>query len=84
MTASAFDWREDRRRQHGLYPGQCEALTRRAEGATYEEIGKAMGLSRSTVCSYLGGARIAMGAETVDETIVRARALELIPYYRRG
>ena len=84
MTATSFDWKNQRRHQQSLYPGQREALTRRGDGATHEEIATAMHIDRQTVTSYLGGARIALGCDSIDATVEAARAAGLIPFYREG
>lgn len=77
-----LSWKDSRARQHSLYPGQREALTRRAEGANNTAIGEVMGVNRQTVASYLGGAREALGAESIESAVIAARELGLIPYYR--
>jgi DNA-binding CsgD family transcriptional regulator len=76
------NWKDGRARQHSLYPGQREALTRRAEGASNTAIGEAMGVNRQTVASYLGGAREALGAPSIDAAVGFATIRGLIPFYR--
>lgn len=75
-------WKRERERQHGLYPGQREALTRRMEGASNGLIAESMQVSKQTVASYLGGAKVALGAESIDSAILGAESLGLIPFYR--
>lgn len=84
-------WKDDRRRQHSLYPGQREALTRwrpapsrREAGAVLREIADAMGVSQQTVASYLGGAKVALGAESFADAREMAARSGLVPFYREG
>lgn len=82
MTATSFEWKDQRRHQQSLYPGQREALTRRHDGATHEQIAAAMGINRQTVTSYLGGAKIALGVASIAEACGKAAEAGLIPFYR--
>lgn len=82
-------WKAERKRQRSLYPGQREALTRwrpgatRAEqGAVLREIAEAMNVGQQTVTSYLGGAKVALGAADVATARQMAAAQGLIPFYR--
>ncbi len=82
-------WKNDRARQHSLYPGQREALTRwrpstdrRAAGVVLEEIAVAMGVTTQTVSSYLGGAKVALGARDFAHARQLAAFQDLVPYYR--
>jgi hypothetical protein len=84
-------WKNERRRQHSLYPGQREALTRwhpggsKAErGAVLRQIADAMNITQQTVASYLGGAKVALGADTFEQAQRAAEDQQLIPYYRGG
>lgn len=79
---TGMKWKDERARQHSLYPGQREALTRRLEGADNAAIAAAMEVSKPTVASYLGGAKVALGAESIDSAILGAQELGLIPFYR--
>lgn len=82
MTATSFEWKDQRRNQLSLYPGQREALTRRRDGSSIPQIAAAMGINRQTVTSYLGGAKIALGLATIAETCEAAAEMGLIPFYR--
>lgn len=82
MTAGSLGWKNDRARQHSLYPGQREALTYRAEGYTPTQTAEGMQVSVATVSSYLGGAKVALGAETIDAAVRIAREQRLIPFHR--
>jgi DNA-binding CsgD family transcriptional regulator len=82
MTSGSFGWKKDRVRQHSLYPGQREALTRRATGASYQTIGDAMGVTKQTVASYLGGAMVALGSASIEEACREAEQRGLIPFLR--
>lgn len=84
MTAGSFGWKGDRARQHSLYPGQREALTYRAEGYTPTDTAVGMGISVATVSSYLGGAKVALGADSIDAAVRIAREQRLIPFRRAG
>ncbi|UTN93051.1 helix-turn-helix DNA binding domain protein [Streptomyces phage Marky] len=77
-------WKHERARQHSLYPGQREALTRRLEGADNAQIADAMDVSKPTVASYLGGAKVALGADSIDEAATVAQEQGLIPFYREA
>jgi len=84
-------WKDDRRRQHSLYPGQREALTRwrpapsrREAGAVLREIAAEMGVSQQTVASYLGGAKVALGADNFVTARETAVSQGLVPFYREG
>jgi DNA-binding CsgD family transcriptional regulator len=79
---TGLGWKNERARQHSLYPGQREALTRRAAGQDNGEIAGAMGVSKATVASYLGGAKVALGAESIESACLGAEVLGLIPFYR--
>jgi DNA-binding CsgD family transcriptional regulator len=81
---TGVSWKEERARQHSLYPGQREALTRRQQGASNAEIAEAMNVNRRTVASYLGGAREALGEASIDVAALHAQAIGLIPFYRGG
>lgn len=41
-----------------------------------------MGVSKRTVSSYLGGAKVALGADSIDRADDIAWEMGLIPYYR--
>lgn len=82
-------WKEERARQQSLYPGQREALTRwrpgatrKEQGAILREIAEAMGINQQTVTAYLGGAKVALGADSVAQARQMAAAQGLIPFYR--
>lgn len=84
-------WKEDRARQHSLYPGQREALTRwrpartrREAGAVLAEVASEMGVSKRTVASYLGGAKVALGAEDFAAARAYAETQGLVPFYRES
>ena len=79
---NGIGWKHERARQHSLYPGQREALTRRLEGADTASIAEAMNVSKQTVASYLGGAKVALGAESIESACLGAREMGLIPFYR--
>lgn len=79
---SSGRWAEERRHQEGLYPGQKEALTYRMEGMTNGDIGAKMGISPRTVTSYLVGARVFLGLETIEEAVHEAFNLGEIPFHR--
>lgn len=81
---TGVSWKDERRRQHALYPGQREALTRRGDGATNAEIAAAMRVNRQTVASYLGGAREALGVASIDAAVFEAGLMGLIPFYREA
>lgn len=76
------NWKHERERQHALYPGQREALTRRLAGQELADIAEAMDVSKRTVASYLGGAKVALGADSIDSAAREAQAQGSIPYYR--
>jgi DNA-binding CsgD family transcriptional regulator len=75
-------WKTERERQHSLYPGQREALTRRLAGQDLASIAKAMEVSKRTVASYLGGAKVALGTDTIDGAAQAAASQGLVPFYR--
>jgi hypothetical protein len=84
-------WKQDRARQHSLYPGQREALTRwrpattrREAGAVLREIAAEMGVTQRTVASYLGGAKVALGADSFASARDAAVSQGLVPFYREG
>lgn len=79
---TGIGWKHERARQHSLYPGQREALTRRLEGADNASIAEAMDVSKATVASYLGGAKVALGADSIDDAAREAQRSGLIPFYR--
>lgn len=79
---SSGRWAEERRHQEGLYPGQKEALTYRMEGLANTDIGAKMGINPRTVTSYLVGARVFLGLETIEEAVREARRLGEIPFHR--
>lgn len=75
-------WKDERARQHALYPGQREALTRRLAGESAAATAKAMGVTERTVSSYLGGAKVALGVETIDDAAQEAQRRGEVPYFR--
>jgi DNA-binding NarL/FixJ family response regulator len=82
-------WKQDRARQHSLYPGQREALTRwrpaagrREAGAVLREIAEAMDVSPRTVASYLGGAVVALGTTDFASAREAAESQGLVPFHR--
>ncbi len=79
---TGIGWKQERERQHSLYPGQREALTRRARGSDNAAIAEAMQISKPTVASYLGGAKVALGADSIDRAYDIAWELGLVPNYR--
>lgn len=78
----AGEWARQRAAQYTLYPGQREALTRRLDGLSNHDIAAAMGVSRQTVVSYLVGARVALGCDSIDAGVREALRSGEIPYYR--
>lgn len=84
-------WKEDRRRQFSLYPGQRTALTlwrparnRREAGKVLVEIATEMGITPQTVASYLGGAKVALGADDFAAAREIAVSQGLVPFHREG
>jgi DNA-binding NarL/FixJ family response regulator len=62
-------WQEKRTRQHALYPRQREALQLYARGLRYSEIADEMDLAIGTARSYVGAARVALGAADPTEAV---------------
>lgn len=81
---TGIGWKHERARQHSLYPGQREALTRRLAGEDNASIAEAMEVSKATVASYLGGAKVALGADSIDGAAQTAKAQGLVPFYREA
>lgn len=86
-----MSWTEDRRRQESLYPGQREALTRwrtatgrKDAGVVLREIAEAMGVTQQTVASYLGGAKVALGAADFATAREMAVSQGLVPFHREA
>jgi hypothetical protein len=82
-------WKEDRRKQFSLYPGQRTALTlwrpavnRRDAGRVLAEIAETMGITTQTVASYLGGAKVALGAADFAAAREIAVSQGLVPFER--
>lgn len=81
---NGIGWKHERARQRSLYPGQREALTRRLEGADNAAIAEAMNITKPAVASYLGGAKVALGADSIDDAAREAQQSGLIPFYREA
>jgi DNA-binding NarL/FixJ family response regulator len=79
---SPGEWARQRQAQQTLYPGQREALTRRRDGLSNDDIAAAMGVSKQTVASYLVGARVALGCDSIDTAAFEAEKSGEIPFYR--
>lgn len=62
-------WFDKRLRQHNLYPRQKEALQLYARGLKYEEIAKEMGVEVGTARSYIGAARVTLGADNPPDAV---------------
>lgn len=81
---NGIGWKHERLRQHSLYPGQREALTRRLEGADNASIAEAMNITKPAVSAYLGGAKVALGCDSIDEAAREAQRQGLVPFYREA
>ncbi|AWY07448.1 hypothetical protein SEA_UNTPL_48 [Streptomyces phage UNTPL] len=81
---TGIGWKHERERQHALYPGQREALTRRLAGEDNASIAEAMDVSKRTVASYLGGAKVALGMDSIDAAAREAQRRGEIPFYREA
>jgi DNA-binding NarL/FixJ family response regulator len=71
MAADTADsvWMEKRTRQHRLYPRQREALQYYAHGLKYGAIAEKMEVAIGTARSYVGAARVALGAEDPTDAV---------------